>query len=411
MPETRPRWCWADTATPWPTPCPRCGGRLFEHPKSNCEDPACERCGKPNVACEFLDCSFTYMCTTALGQVADLCIGQVITWEQFEQRPDLLVRLTLLGHEYGRRKLYIGTSDDGCGFRFAGRRGDFCKRHIQMIEVAAIGVPPCDQAELDRRAKIFEIRDYLMTSGDDGIWLGQEIDVLAPRLQAAGYRPGMSRAAAELALDVLDGKVSRRTVFRLLRHAHRWARWVRETSAFLASAGGRSASVCLANGGHAGRLLDRAGLVPSDSLRDAWPTCLFETINKWRKVFLDYSRRPPEYNIGYYDGWWWSAGDVWNESPLPSVESAVAEAWDHYKKTHDPPGLWTDHISDISRERPWGFLCNDMLLGQADSKAAARVKAWEWFDLRRATWSKEQELALEDWCFQGGGDMPEVFYA
>ena len=72
VPETRPRWGWADTATPWPTPCPRCGGRLFEHPKSNCEDPACERCGKPNVACEFLDCSFTYMCTTALGQGADI---------------------------------------------------------------------------------------------------------------------------------------------------------------------------------------------------------------------------------------------------------------------------------------------------------------------------------------------------
>ena len=286
-----------------------------------------------------------------------------------------------------------------------------------MIEVAAIGVPPCDQAELDRRAKIFEIRDYLMTSGDDGIWLGQDIDVLAPQLQAAGYRPGMSRAAAELALDVLDGKVSRRTLFRILRHAHQLARWAQGDLSIASHFLAVDLPQLLIDPLH-GRLLTeyecrvlRRQKTP-DSLRGVWSTCLFVTIGRWRKVFVDYSRRPPEYNVGYYDGWWWSAGeaDAGNDVPLPSIGHAVTEAWDHYKKIHDPPVLWTDYISDISKETPWGFLCNDRLLGRAHSKAEARLKAWEWFDLRRATWSKEQELALEDWCFQGG-DMPEVFYA
>ena len=115
-------------------------------------------------------------------------LGDNIAWEIFAERPDLLVRLTLLGHEYGRRRLVIGHSDDGCGFRFAGERGDFDGRHIQKIEVVAIGVPPCDQAELDRLAEVFEIREYLMASGDDSIWFDEDIDTLAPRLQAAGYR-------------------------------------------------------------------------------------------------------------------------------------------------------------------------------------------------------------------------------
>lgn len=99
-------------------------------------------------------------------------LGDNIAWEIFAERPDLLVRLTLLGHEYGRRRLVIGHSDDGCGFRFAGERGDFDGRHIQKIEVVAIGVPPCDQAELDRLAEV--------------IWFDEDIDTLAPRLQAEG---------------------------------------------------------------------------------------------------------------------------------------------------------------------------------------------------------------------------------
>lgn len=45
--------------------------------------------------------------------------------------------------------------------------------------------------DLQRLAEVFEVREYLINTGDDSIWYGQEIDELAPRLHAAGWRAGM----------------------------------------------------------------------------------------------------------------------------------------------------------------------------------------------------------------------------
>jgi hypothetical protein len=47
-------------------------------------------------------------------------------------------------------------------------------------------------ADLQRLAEVFEVREYLIRSGDDAVWCGQELDVFAACLHAAGWRPGMS---------------------------------------------------------------------------------------------------------------------------------------------------------------------------------------------------------------------------
>lgn len=66
--QKKPRWWFCEGRVPLPEPCPECGGRLFEHPNSHCEDDECPESGKPNLGCEFLECRFTYMCRSVLSR-------------------------------------------------------------------------------------------------------------------------------------------------------------------------------------------------------------------------------------------------------------------------------------------------------------------------------------------------------
>jgi hypothetical protein len=71
-------------------------------------------------------------------------------------------------------------------------------------------------------------------------------------------------------------------------------------------------------------------------------------------AWLDYTNEPPGYDV------WVSMGNSGWQTGGARVADNIADAWSHYKREHDPPGMLV-----IPRDN-------------------ARAAAWAWHDLRRA---------------------------
>lgn len=74
----------------------------------------------------------------------------------------------------------------------------------ETVTIIALDVPTDATAEqLRELAERFEIREHLISTGDDSIWFGEDIDVIVPRLHRSGWRPGMTAEdAARLLAEV-----------------------------------------------------------------------------------------------------------------------------------------------------------------------------------------------------------------
>lgn len=85
---------------------------------------------------------------------------------------------------------------------------------------------------------------------------------------------------------------------------------------------------------------------------------------------LDFSAPPDGYDVGYFEGWWWSLSGskrTSNENALASKVDALTAAWAHYKARHDPPGM----------NLLGGFFCSPHTNPKASE---ARAAAWSWYE-------------------------------
>ena len=162
---------------------------------------------------------------------------------------------------------------------------------------------------------------------------------------------------------------------------------------------------------------------------------------------LDRTQPPPGYEVsdsewGSPPGWFWYPDpfeDAQNcGAPLATEAAALAAAWAHYEREHDPPGLQV-HAWGYGRreaEQPWWRARDSANL------AEARAAAWAWYwrrvevgdvlmrgpvsiSERRATmpvpprrawpvcltWSDAQVAEVERWLAKGGEPPPEVLRA
>lgn len=104
---------------------------------------------------------------------------------------------------------------------------------------------------------------------------------------------------------------------------------------------------------------------------------------------LDFSKPPPGYEVGYFDGWWWSlqgSKRTANEKPFTSKENALTAAWAHHKARHDPPGMETWNES----EGPPGGVWMVAVLGESGHFADYRTQV----EVRDDAWAHYED-ALE----------------
>jgi len=162
---------------------------------------------------------------------------------------------------------------------------------------------------------------------------------------------------------------------------------------------------------------------------------------------LDRTRPPPGYTLTPSCGVWVAdeRGELIREDESFDDEaSAIAAAWAHYEREHDPPGLvvWLDALAG---DDVWWWGDENRNYGPEEREEAdARAAAWAWYWRRVAVsletereeqvkvgeawvdrrllladheiwprclaWPDEQVAAVERWLAEGG-ELPEVLRA
>ena len=156
---------------------------------------------------------------------------------------------------------------------------------------------------------------------------------------------------------------------------------------------------------------------------------------------LDRTQPPPGYTLTPSCGVWVADkhGQLIREADSFDDEAnAIAAAWDHYEREHDPPGMvvWLDALAG---DDVWWWGDEDRNYGpQEREEADARAAAWVWYWRRVAVandldnlsirdfagtprgcvtrwpeclvWLDEQVFTVERWI-SNGGDTPEVLCA
>lgn len=125
-------------------------------------------------------------------------VGDVVAWAGVPVRA--LVR-EAGGRFAVRHDLRHGSYPFDTVVRWLWGHGFECHSAVTVVALDLTGDESVD--DLRRLAEVFEVREHLMSTGDDSIWFGEHIDDLAPQLQAAGWRPGMTAEdAARLLAEV-----------------------------------------------------------------------------------------------------------------------------------------------------------------------------------------------------------------
>lgn len=96
---------------------------------------------------------------------------------------------------------------------------------------------------------------------------------------------------------------------------------------------------------------------------------------------LDFSKPPNGYLVWFDDGWscvCWGLEDDGQAINTPddnlTEDAAIAASWDHYKARHDPPGIETKLLGQITWG--WGTEESGTWTGLTQDGGAARAAAW-----------------------------------
>lgn len=122
-------------------------------------------------------------------------VGDAVAWAQVPNRSMVRWWWDGFGFEYHYRRHEHVTSRVGSHdgqWRRQGRDDGTFASQERVVIIALDLTGQETAADLQRLAEVYEIREHLISTGDDSIWFGEEIDELAPRLQAVGWKPGMT---------------------------------------------------------------------------------------------------------------------------------------------------------------------------------------------------------------------------